>query len=462
MTPVGTWSVAASRPRISSMPSTTMGIYCRPGCPSPRPQRENVRFFADVGRRRGRRLSRLPPLRPARASGPRWPARWCATPAPSSRRRKRSPRWNAWRRGPAIRGSISCGCSSEHTGLTPRSYAEGVRARRLQAALAERRPGRRRGGGGRIRLRSRGSTRIPARLLGMTPGALRRGGAGRDHPHRLRRLPVRPPAGRRHRHRRVLPRLRRARRRADGRPAPPLPAAPAWSPTMPGWPARCGRCSISSRNRRRALDAAARPARHRVPAPGVGGAAPDPAGRDPQLFRARRAWPARRRRCGRWRGPARPTRCRWPCPAIARWGRTASLPATAGASRASRRCSPASARRPVRHNRTDPGDEFLYRGGGQRGAGVGTPCSGRAPIVARGYLIAQPGRIAPARREGFHGFQAELQSAACRTDPGQAGQAGRQAAREGGGGRRAARRRRTPASRNRPTPPLPPARGRAP
>jgi AraC family transcriptional regulator of adaptative response/methylated-DNA-[protein]-cysteine methyltransferase len=25
---------------------TTMGVYCRPGCPSPRPLRRNVRFFA--------------------------------------------------------------------------------------------------------------------------------------------------------------------------------------------------------------------------------------------------------------------------------------------------------------------------------------------------------------------------------------------------------------------------------
>jgi AraC family transcriptional regulator of adaptative response/methylated-DNA-[protein]-cysteine methyltransferase len=24
---------------------TTMGVYCRPGCPSPRPLRKNVRFF---------------------------------------------------------------------------------------------------------------------------------------------------------------------------------------------------------------------------------------------------------------------------------------------------------------------------------------------------------------------------------------------------------------------------------
>src|SRR5579871_3637914 len=28
---------------------TTMGIYCRPGCPSPRPLRQNVRFFRTIG-----------------------------------------------------------------------------------------------------------------------------------------------------------------------------------------------------------------------------------------------------------------------------------------------------------------------------------------------------------------------------------------------------------------------------
>ncbi|MBN8908591.1 MAG: hypothetical protein J0H99_18675, partial [Rhodospirillales bacterium] len=27
---------------------TTMGVYCRPGCPSPRPLRKNVRFFATI------------------------------------------------------------------------------------------------------------------------------------------------------------------------------------------------------------------------------------------------------------------------------------------------------------------------------------------------------------------------------------------------------------------------------
>ena len=27
---------------------TTMGVFCRPGCPSPRPLRKNVRFFPSV------------------------------------------------------------------------------------------------------------------------------------------------------------------------------------------------------------------------------------------------------------------------------------------------------------------------------------------------------------------------------------------------------------------------------
>jgi AraC family transcriptional regulator of adaptative response/methylated-DNA-[protein]-cysteine methyltransferase len=65
----------------------------------------------------------------------------------------------------------------DHTGLTPRSYAEGVRARRLQSSLA---------GGARVvdavldagygsesRVYEKTGT-----LLGMTPGAARRGGEG--------------------------------------------------------------------------------------------------------------------------------------------------------------------------------------------------------------------------------------------------------------------------------------------
>ena len=65
----------------------------------------------------------------------------------------------------------------DHTGLTPRSYAEGVRARRLQAALSN---------GDRVADAVAGAgfgseSRVyekTAGLLGMTPGAARRGGQG--------------------------------------------------------------------------------------------------------------------------------------------------------------------------------------------------------------------------------------------------------------------------------------------
>jgi AraC family transcriptional regulator of adaptative response/methylated-DNA-[protein]-cysteine methyltransferase len=65
----------------------------------------------------------------------------------------------------------------ELTGVTPRSYAESVRARRLSAALA---------GGERVAEAVAGAgygseSRVygaPGKVLGMTPGAARRGGAG--------------------------------------------------------------------------------------------------------------------------------------------------------------------------------------------------------------------------------------------------------------------------------------------
>src|SRR5882724_7698802 len=38
-------TVLARRPGEFLYGVTTMGIYCRPGCPSPRPNRKNVRYF---------------------------------------------------------------------------------------------------------------------------------------------------------------------------------------------------------------------------------------------------------------------------------------------------------------------------------------------------------------------------------------------------------------------------------
>ncbi len=155
---------------------TTMGIYCKPGCPSPVPKRVNVRFFADVAA--------------AEASG----FRACKRCDPKGERlaialavvRDACAYIEAEPAIPSLdRLAARSGYSKfhflrlfrEHTGLTPRSYAEGVRARRLQAALR---------GGARVvdavaQAGFGSESRVyedTGKLLGMTPGALRRGGAG--------------------------------------------------------------------------------------------------------------------------------------------------------------------------------------------------------------------------------------------------------------------------------------------
>jgi AraC family transcriptional regulator of adaptative response/methylated-DNA-[protein]-cysteine methyltransferase len=155
---------------------STMGVYCRPGCPSPRPLRQNVRFFRNCGE--------------AEASG----FRAC---------RRCDPKGDRARLAQAVVRDACAHIESadeipsldmlaqrsgysrfhflrmfrDHTGLTPRSYAEGVRARRLHAALAD---GARvadavaeAGYGSESRVYEK-----TGELLGMTPGAVRRGGEG--------------------------------------------------------------------------------------------------------------------------------------------------------------------------------------------------------------------------------------------------------------------------------------------
>ena len=155
---------------------TTMGVYCRPGCPSPRPLRKNVRFFPDN--------------RAAEAAG----FRACKRCDPKGERaaiaqavvRDACGFIEAEETIPSLEAlAARSGYSRfhflrmfrDHTGLTPRSYAEGVRARRLQTAL---------GTGARVAdavvdagygSESRVYEKTGA-LLGMTPGAARRGGAG--------------------------------------------------------------------------------------------------------------------------------------------------------------------------------------------------------------------------------------------------------------------------------------------
>lgn len=155
---------------------TTMGVYCRPGCPSPRPLRKNVRFFRSQAE--------------AEASG----FRACKRCDPKGERVRIAQEVvldacgfiEASEDIPSLDGLAKRSGYSrfhflrmfrDHTGLTPRSYAEGVRARRLHAALAD---GNRvidavaeAGYGSESRVYEKTAT-----LLGMTPGAARRGGQG--------------------------------------------------------------------------------------------------------------------------------------------------------------------------------------------------------------------------------------------------------------------------------------------
>lgn len=155
---------------------TTQGVFCRPGCPSRPPLRRNTRFFPDVPA--------------AEAAG----FRACKRCDPKGDR--------AALHGEAIRAAClmieqaegipslatladRAGYARHHflrlfreiTGVTPRSFAESVRARRLAAALAS---------GARVAdaVAEAGfgsESRVyedTSRILGMTPGAARRGGAG--------------------------------------------------------------------------------------------------------------------------------------------------------------------------------------------------------------------------------------------------------------------------------------------
>lgn len=173
------WQVVASRqtgPFLYAV--STMGVYCRPGCPSPRPLRRNVRFFPGVleAEAAGFRACRRCDPDGARAALAR------AVVADSCAHMEAAdhvPSLDGLARRAGYSRFHFLRMFRDHTGVTPRSYAEGVRARRLQAALAD---------GGRVvdavlEAGFGSESRVyekTGRLLGMTPGAARRGGAGEE------------------------------------------------------------------------------------------------------------------------------------------------------------------------------------------------------------------------------------------------------------------------------------------
>jgi AraC family transcriptional regulator of adaptative response/methylated-DNA-[protein]-cysteine methyltransferase len=155
---------------------TTMGIFCRPGCPSPPPKRQNVRFFASwpEAEAAGFRACRRCDPKGDRAALAREVVQAACSQIEES---ETMPSLAALADRSGYSKFHFLRLFRDHTGVTPRSYAEGVRARRLQSALA---------GGARVADAVAGAgfgseSRVyedTGRLLGMTPGAARRGGAG--------------------------------------------------------------------------------------------------------------------------------------------------------------------------------------------------------------------------------------------------------------------------------------------
>jgi AraC family transcriptional regulator of adaptative response/methylated-DNA-[protein]-cysteine methyltransferase len=155
---------------------TTMGVFCRPGCPSPRPLRKNVRFFrtcAEAEAAGFRACRRCDPKHERARIAQAVVRDACAfiEAADSVPSLETLAERSGYSRFHFLR------MFRDHTGLTPRRYAEGVRAKRLHSALA---------GGARVAdaVADAGygsESRVYERtgeLLGMTPGALRRGGEG--------------------------------------------------------------------------------------------------------------------------------------------------------------------------------------------------------------------------------------------------------------------------------------------
>ncbi|WP_304622059.1 bifunctional DNA-binding transcriptional regulator/O6-methylguanine-DNA methyltransferase Ada [Roseomonas cutis] len=155
---------------------TTQGVYCRFGCPSRPPLRRNTRFFADgpAAEAAGFRACRRCDPRGERAALQAEAVRAACALIEQSETIPSLARL-AERAGYARHHFLRL--FRDITGVTPRSYAEGVRARRLSAALHD---GARvadavaeAGFGSESRVYER-----PGRVLGMTPGAARRGGQG--------------------------------------------------------------------------------------------------------------------------------------------------------------------------------------------------------------------------------------------------------------------------------------------
>jgi len=155
---------------------TTQGVFCKPGCPARAPLRRNTRFFADApgAEAAGFRACKRCDPKGERA---RLHADAVAAACAMIETAESIPSLEALAARAGYARHHFLRLFRDITGVTPRSFAEGVRGRRLQAALAA---------GDRVAEAVAGAgfgseSRVyedTARHLGMTPGAARRGGQG--------------------------------------------------------------------------------------------------------------------------------------------------------------------------------------------------------------------------------------------------------------------------------------------
>jgi len=159
---------------VYAVESTT--VYCRPSCPSRRPQRQNVRFLpsAAAAERQGYRACRRCQPQAALGPGEAVVERVRAMLAPGV---EPTPTLSQLAKAVSLSPGHLQRLFKRHTGLSPKAYVESHRFRRLKAAL-----------------RSEGDVsaaiyaagyQAPSRAyertrgqLGMTPSAYRAGGAG--------------------------------------------------------------------------------------------------------------------------------------------------------------------------------------------------------------------------------------------------------------------------------------------
>ena len=155
---------------------TTQGVYCKPGCPSRPPLRRNAVFYADPGAAEAdgfRACKRCDP-KGERAAMQREGVEAAVRMIEAE---ESIPSLEALARRAGYARHHFLRLFKVITGVTPRSYAESVRGRRLSAALAlgERVVDAVAGAGFGSESRV---YETPGRHLGMTPGAARRGGLG--------------------------------------------------------------------------------------------------------------------------------------------------------------------------------------------------------------------------------------------------------------------------------------------